>query len=398
MRILVHPHEMLIGGSQLNAIDLAERMQARGHDVIVYGNDGVLVDDVRDRGLEMILAPERRMTPSPPSSVQLLRLARERSIDVLHTYEAPATVDALSGPGWILGTPVLSTILAMEVRAFLPWSVPMIVGTRQIYAQEQHRRPELYLMEPPIDVELNSPRHDGRAGRDFRERWGIGPEAKAVVVVGRIAADLKLEGLLAAVRATGALQHRFPIRLVVVGDGPEREVVESCAREVNAHAARELVTLTGEIRDPRPAYAAADVVLGMGGSVLRGMAFGKPVIVQGEKGFWEPLTDETLPMFLHQGWYGVGDGRAGEPRLVALLAEALADPDSAARRGALGRQVVVEHYSLTAAAESLEAIYHRVRTRHVPASGRGAEAVRAGAALARHAARVLSRRVRAEYR
>lgn len=397
MRILVHPHEMRIGGSQLNAIDLAERMQARGHDVVVYGTDGVLVDDVRNRGLEMVLAPRRRTTPSLPSAVQLLRLVRERTIDVVHTYEAPATIDALCGPGWMLGTPVLSTILAMEVRAFLPRSVPVIVGTRQIYAQEQHRRPEIYLMEPPVDVDLDSPEGDGRAGREFRERWRIGPDEKAVVVVGRIAADLKLEGLLDAVRAAGALQERMAVRLVVVGDGPERAVLESCAHEVNAHAGREVVTLTGEILDPRPAYAAADVVLGMGGSALRGMAFGKPVIVQGEKGFWEALTDETLPVFRQQGWYGVGDGRPGEPRLAALLAETLADGESAASRGALGRRVVVENYSLTAATESLEGIYDRVRRHHQPVSGRAHDAARTGAALARHARARLARRLGAQH-
>ena len=53
---------------------------------------------------------------------------------------------------------------------------------------------------------------------------------------------------------------------------------------------RQVVLLTGEIADPRSAYAAADVVVGQGGSALRGMAFGKPLIVVGEEGFSELLT------------------------------------------------------------------------------------------------------------
>ena len=31
------------------------------------------------------------------------------------------------------------------------------------------------------------------------------------------------------------------------------------------------------------------------------MAFGKPLIVQGERGFWELLTPDTAPVFLRQG-------------------------------------------------------------------------------------------------
>ena len=50
-------------------------------------------------------------------------------------------------------------------------------------------------------------------------------------------------------------------------------------------AGRQVVLLTGEIADPRPAYAAADVVVGQGGSALRGMAFGKPLVVVGEGRF-----------------------------------------------------------------------------------------------------------------
>ena len=40
MRILVYPHDLGIGGSQLNAIELAAAVQRLGHEVIVYGRPG----------------------------------------------------------------------------------------------------------------------------------------------------------------------------------------------------------------------------------------------------------------------------------------------------------------------------------------------------------------------
>ena len=39
------------------------------------------------------------------------------------------------------------------------------------------------------------------------------------------------------------------------------------------------------------------------------MAFAKPLVVVGERGFSRVLDEDTLPTFLHQGWYGLGDGR-----------------------------------------------------------------------------------------
>ena len=88
----------------------------------------------------------------------------------------------------------------------------------------------------------------------------------------------------------------------------------------NARAGRPVVLLAGELRDPRAAYAAADVCLGMGGSALRAMAFAKPLVVQGEGGFWELLTPDTVDRFLWTGWYGVGDDPA---RGAAVLADIL---------------------------------------------------------------------------
>lgn len=116
-----------------------------------------------------------------------------------------------------------------------------------------------------------------------------------------------------------------------------------------------MVLVTGSLPDPSPAYAAADVVLGMGGSVLRGMAYAKPAIVLGADGFCEPVTRRTMTSFDWQGYYGVGDG--GEYGLLPHLMELAADAAERRRRGEWSRAVVEEHHSLRRAALLLENIY-----------------------------------------
>src|SRR5262249_31352428 len=139
------------------------------------------------------------------------------------------------------------------------------------------------------------------------------------VVVSRLAADLKREGLLAAVRAMGLVDPQLRLRLLIVGDGPCRDGLQAAADAMNATLRREAGPLTGQLVDPPDAYAAADLVLGMGTSAQKGMAFGKPVIVQGEQGYWETLTPESLPTYLYQNFYGIGDGGDGAPRLASLI-------------------------------------------------------------------------------
>ena len=40
MRIVVYPHRLEIGGSQINAIELAAAVRDLGHEVIVFGQPG----------------------------------------------------------------------------------------------------------------------------------------------------------------------------------------------------------------------------------------------------------------------------------------------------------------------------------------------------------------------
>ena len=108
--------------------------------------------------------------------------------------------------------------------------------------------------------------------------------------------------------------------------------------------------------DPRPAYAAADIVLGMGVSALRAMAFAKPVVVQGEHGFCELLTPQSAGLFSQHGWFGLGPpehGRAqAAAKLTAILRDLADDRQRQINLGQFARTLVVERHSLDTAAKN----------------------------------------------
>ena len=143
--------------------------------------------------------------------------------------------------------------------------------------------------------------------------------------------------------------------------GPPEAEVEKAAEAANALANGRVVVLTGQLTDPRPAYAAADLVIGMGSSAQRALAFGKPLIVQGEHGFWELLTPDIALMFQRQGWYGIGPGTgdrsAGTMRLEKILLGLLDDRTAWPRLGRYGRTTAVERFSLEHVAAVHEEIY-----------------------------------------
>jgi L-malate glycosyltransferase len=359
MRILVYPHDLAMGGSQLNAIDLAATMQDRGHEVAVFGRDDTLVTRIEDLGLEFIGSPQPRRRPTPSVVASLRQVVSQRGADVVHGYEWPPTLEALLACQGTRAVAV-STVLSMSVAPFIPHHVPLMVGTEQIMAVEQAAgRAHVKLMEPPIDTRLNSP--DVRLPvQAFTRDWGIDGDAFTVVVVSRLAQEMKLEGILTTIETVRRLGPDRTVQLLVVGGGPAEPTVRRHAERANAQLGRNAVVMTGEMLDPRPAYAVADVALGMGSSALRAMAFGKPLIVQGIDGFWEPLIPETLETFLWQGWYGQGPGTEGTvDRLGRILARLMDEPRLREDMGRLALQTVRHRFSLAVATDRQLAVYER---------------------------------------
>ena len=57
LRIMVCPHELAMGGSQMNAIELAAQAQRDGHQVMVFAPEGPLSQRVAQLGLEQVISP-----------------------------------------------------------------------------------------------------------------------------------------------------------------------------------------------------------------------------------------------------------------------------------------------------------------------------------------------------
>jgi hypothetical protein len=358
MKILVYPHHLGIGGSQLNAIEIAAQVSDLGHEVCVFGRPGPLVDRIEELGMEFLPAPVARRRPSPAVVGELSRIVRERQIDVLHGYEWPPALECHLASLRHQGTAAIATVMSMAVAPFLPRSMSLLVGTEQIAASERAGgRTMVSVLEPPVDLLENNP--DRRTGiADFLRRWQIPEAGIRIVTVTRLAHEMKLEGLLAAMDAMADLPEVPQATMVIVGDGAARADVEQRAAEVNRRLDRAAVILTGEMSDPRPAYACADIFFGMGGSALRALAFGKPLVVQGEKGFWLRLTPGTLEQFLWTGWYGVGPGvDSGKDCFLSQMVPLMRDPDARTAAADLGLRVMNERFSLEAAAHRQIASY-----------------------------------------
>jgi glycosyltransferase involved in cell wall biosynthesis len=382
MKILLNIHHLRIGGSQLVAVRLAAALKERGHESVIYGPPGPLAELAASRGLRVIpQKPPNGRRPSRRAALALRDLSLEEGVDIVHASGHSVCMEAFFGPYLLDGTPLVCSIRGAEaVPRPYPKSIPLILAHQYVVeAAVRSGFEKVYLIRPPVDTETE---HPGVDASDFLARHHLDNHRSNVVIVSRMAEKAKLEGLVRSIDAVEGVAQDLPVRLIVVGDGIAYDRVARRAERVNRRLGRQVVILTGQMLDPAPAYAAADVVLGMQGSILRGMAFQKPAIVLGEQGFSEIVTPESIDPFLRKAFYGIGDGDPSPRRLTDQLRTLLADGSLRDRLGRFSRRVVCEQVSLRAATDTLETIYGSAREKRPTSAGRFAEGIRLAASIA----------------
>jgi phosphatidylinositol alpha-mannosyltransferase len=176
-----------------------------------------------------------------------------------------------------------------------------------------------------------------------------------ILYVGRLEPRKGVDVLIRAMPIVGA--RIAGARLVIVGDGPDREALMSLARSVGADA-----QFAGRVDDQQlPAYMqASDIVCSpaLGGEsfgivLLEAMAGGTPVVASRIEGYTELLGGDDCAVLV-------------PPRdpdaLAAALAALLGDEGRRRSLGARGA-IKAREYDWPAIARRLERIYQTVRAR-----------------------------------
>lgn len=146
------------------------------------------------------------------------------------------------------------------------------------YYQQRYPLLGSALTHLPIGVDISIFRPLDRA--EVRRRHGFGPQTKVLLYVGRLAPEKRLHLLLQAFRALR--QNRNDVKLVVVGDGPERENLHDFARRIDLKDCTFLGSRPRaeipEIMNCADVFVLTSVIEEMPTVVLEAFACGVPVV------------------------------------------------------------------------------------------------------------------------
>lgn len=201
---------------------------------------------------------------------------------------------------------------------------------------------------------------------NFVKPWVPPPEAKVercrrdlciqdeaiILALGRLSKEKGHSDLIQAAAVLQRLDAVPDFRVVLVGDGPERESLMRLARRLGVH---EKLTITGFQKDVDPYYSMAKLLClpshseGFPNVMLEAMASGLPIVAASVGGVPEALEDGVTGLII-------------PPRNPKALANAilrlLIDPGLRMRLGAAARKMAEANYTLDGYVRVLSRFYN----------------------------------------
>jgi sugar transferase (PEP-CTERM/EpsH1 system associated) len=357
---------MHTGGAEAVVASLIDNLAPPFETVLIcLKESGTSTSRIRRKDFEIVEMGKREGN-DPCVPFRLANLMKQRGVSILHTHNwsvfcegmiaavlagIPARVHTVHG-GFRVYPPGLSYRFKERTRhaveSLLVRATGRIVAVsedvRRLVCGTLHVDPDkIAVVNNGVDVPDNAP----CAYRPVPET-GRKPGERSIVSVSRLAEVKNVPMLL---RAFSRVDVPFPIRLILVGDGPEREKLRKMANELGIG---EKVTFLGNRSDVREiladstVFALASTYEGVSIAILEAMAMGLPVVATKVGGNPGIVTDGETGFLVDPH-----DPEAMAEKISLLLM----DEKLRARMGGKGRTVVEGKYSTARMARDYEMIY-----------------------------------------
>lgn len=348
------------GGMELHILNLSEQLQQRGHEVTIACRAGHWVEQrAQQMGLKTV-AFQVMHQQDWQDFARLRQWLRENKTDVLHVHwSTDIIVPGFAALREHVPVRVLSRHMPYPFKSRLgTWLYSRLLFPRMVTVSNSVRETLLGCGVAPDKVEVIYHGTDVEAftrtdcsPADARRRLGIPEGHLAVGIVGRIAPEKGHQVLLDAAQHLG---DRYPLRYVVVGDGPDEEAIRQRTRDMGI--AGQFI-FTGFVEDVNNVINGMDIVTvpsiwdePCSAVVQQAMALSKPVIGTQVGG---------TPEMVQEGLTGLLVPPSDAPALAEAIAALAGDAFGRRRLGKAGHERVQSLFSLDVMTDKIEELYRR---------------------------------------
>jgi L-malate glycosyltransferase len=363
-KVLFVNHSMDFGGIETMVLDMARAMPSHGFDaeIAVFEAGGGLDRAVIEDGIRLHCLHQKPGLDWP-MIFRLRELIRSGRIDVVHTHNFSA---------WLYGA--IAARLTRDVihvhteHSVVDYSRARYAAERalsrlrsHVVAVSNHVRKEMAdgigipsdrigLLYNGVNLERFSEMLDCR--NQVRAEIGVGQNEVLIGVVARLA-SIKNHAHLFRSAAHLLLRGSPPIRLLLAGDGPERQALEALAHDLQI---AERVSFLGARKDTNRIFRALDIYVlpslseGMNLTLLEAMSSSLPVVATDVGGNSEIVLDGTTGFLV-----AVDD----EAAMRARISQLVSDPGQRKQMGDAGRISVAMRFDQKATLAAYAALYRK---------------------------------------
>ena len=362
MRIALVVTSLGVGGAETQVMNLADRLDASGHQVLVVSMmDEIALAPRRESVTVRSLGVEKTVASLARGYARAWRMMRDFAPDVVHSHMVHAN---LFSRLLRLLAPVPRLICTAhsinEGGALRMWLYRMTDALAHVTTNVSQAAVDHYLACSAISpgkalavyngIDCDLFRFDPALREAVRSQSGVPAGTQVLLAAGRICEAKDYPNLL---RAFALVATQRPDCVLWIAGAGSAQCMAELEAQVAALGMRDRVRLLGLRRDVHALMCAADIF------VLSSCVEGFPLVVG------EAMACERAVVCTDAGgtaeWLGPADGvvpvRDSGALAEALLGSLDIDPHSRRLQGAAARERIVTHYSLAAVTRKWERIY-----------------------------------------
>lgn len=355
-----------VGGSGVVATEMATALAARGHELhlLSYDRPSRLrggIPGLRFHEVTVTAYPLFRYPPYDLAlATRMLEVREEAKVDLFHVhYAIPHAVSAFLARSMCGGSlKFVTTLHGTDItvvgsdRAYLRPTRFALEQSDAVTAVSQHLADETHLMfgvKKHVDVVHNFVDTERFKPTDHKP-WHQREDGERIIVHASNFRPVKR--VADVVRAFASIQKQMPARLLLLGDGPDREHALAVAADLGCKHRVEHLGMRDDLEQVLPTadlFLSASQTESFGLSILEAMSCGVPCVSTAVGGVSEVIGDTgTLVPF-------------SEPEMMATAAiELLNNPELHTSQSIAARKRAIKCFSTDRIVSQYESIYKRV--------------------------------------
>ena len=355
-----------VGGSGVVATEMAMALAARGHDIhlLSYDRPGRLRGGIPGLRFHEVTVSAYPLFRYPPYDLALatrmLEVREEANVDIFHVhYAIPHAVSAFLARSMCGGClNFVTTLHGTDItvvgsdRAYLRPTRFALEQSDAVTAVSRYLADETHLMfgvKKDVDVVHNFVDTERFKPTDHKP-WHQRDDEERIIVHASNFRPVKR--VADVVRAFASIQKEMPARLLLLGDGPDREHALAVAADLGCQHRVDHMGMRDDLHMMLPKadlFLSASETESFGLSMLEAMSCGVPCVSTAVGGVGEVIGDTGALVPLAQ------------PEMMAKAAiTILSDPERHSSLAETARQRAIDCFSTDRIVSQYEAIYERV--------------------------------------